>query len=148
MTQPLKTVSPLVTELNPNAYKAGPIHQVVRIEIDLMLDAVPGAWHGPEDFIAWVQHHNYVLHAEHTGNVVGTVTETKVDQTKAKATAFDNLQDALGYFGNGTDTTVSISQDDATREWVVVVGNNVKHRFINKNLSEALAQAADFAQDR
>jgi len=70
MTHPLKTVSPLPTPFNSKAYEAGPIHKVVRIEIDLMLDAVPGAWHSPEDFIAWVKQHNYVQRVEHTGNVV------------------------------------------------------------------------------
>jgi len=39
-----------------------------------------------------------------------------------KAAAFDKLKRLCGYVENGSDTTVKVFQDDATREWFVRVG--------------------------
>lgn len=36
---------------------------------------------------------------------------------------FAKLRAACGYWQNGTETTVTISQDDATRTFIVTVGN-------------------------
>jgi hypothetical protein len=44
---------------NPNRYESK-FAKKVKIEIELMLDMVPGAWHEPEDFMKWVCQHNYV----------------------------------------------------------------------------------------
>lgn len=49
---------------NVEAYTPGPVHKMVEIKITLMLDAVPGAWHQPEDFMRWACQHNYVQKAE------------------------------------------------------------------------------------
>lgn len=47
--------------------------------------------------------------------------------TKEKAELFDSIRFLCGYVENGTDSTVSIGQDDATRDWVVRVGKRRYH---------------------
>ncbi|EGL63608.1 hypothetical protein AGRO_3677 [Agrobacterium sp. ATCC 31749] len=50
----------------------------------------------------------------------------------------DALRDLCGYVENGTDTSVSISQDDATRDWVVRVRNDF---WTGKSLRDAIDNA-------
>lgn len=45
---------------NPKAYKPSPMDKVITIEVKVMLDAVPGAWHQPTDIMQWMCQHNYV----------------------------------------------------------------------------------------
>lgn len=52
----------------------------------------------------------------------------------------DRLRELAGYIENGTDTTVTFFQDDATRSWVVKVGNK---SFRDYSLREALMAAYD-----
>lgn len=51
------------TITNAKAYKPGPVHKIVTIEVVVMLDAVPGAWHQPEDIMNWMCSHSYVQSA-------------------------------------------------------------------------------------
>lgn len=51
-------------KINKDAYTPGPCHKLVIVTVELMLDAVPGAWHTPEDFLNWVCTHTYVQSAE------------------------------------------------------------------------------------
>lgn len=39
----------------------------------------------------------------------------------------DRLRILCGYIENGSETTVKIFQDDATKEWIVKVGKNYYH---------------------
>lgn len=50
--------------VNETAYKPGRIANVVKVEVELMLDPVPGVWHDPIDFLNWVCTHNYVQSAK------------------------------------------------------------------------------------
>lgn len=44
---------------NPNTY-ARPNQKTHKIEVEFVLDAVPGAWHQPEDLMQWITQHSYV----------------------------------------------------------------------------------------
>jgi hypothetical protein len=46
------------------AYKPSPINKMVKLEVTVMLDAVPGAWHEPIDIMNWIASHNYVQSVE------------------------------------------------------------------------------------
>lgn len=51
------------------------------------------------------------------------------------------LRKAAGYVENGSNDTVSVSQDDATRDWIIRVG---KHWWYGPSLEQALdAMAAE-----
>ena len=52
------------------AYKSGPIHKQIKLEVIVMLDAVPGAWHEPIDIMRWIASHNYVQSVEFLGKHV------------------------------------------------------------------------------
>jgi hypothetical protein len=54
------------------------------------------------------------------------------------------LRELCGYVENGTDTVVTVFQDDATRDWFVKVG---KQTFTGRSLPEAL-QAATVVIER
>lgn len=60
-----------------------------------------------------------------------------LEQLKVKA--LDNLKRCLGYVENGTETTVTIYQDDATRSYIVRVGNR---QYWGESLFQALESAA------
>lgn len=57
-----------------------------------------------------------------------------------KVKAFDNLRKCCGCVQNGSEMTVVIAQDDATRTFVVRVGENASY---GDTLQEALAKAAE-----
>ncbi len=50
-----------------------------------------------------------------------------------------NLKICLGYVENGTSASVSISQDDSTKEFIVTVGNKL---YFGTSLNIALMEAA------
>lgn len=50
--------------VNEKAYKPTIIDRVVTLEVKVMLDAVPGAWHQPEDIMNWIAEHSYVQTVE------------------------------------------------------------------------------------
>jgi hypothetical protein len=52
---------------------------------------------------------------------------------------YRDLRKCLGYIENGTHASVTICQDDATREWVVRVD---KESYVSRGLSGALSLAA------
>jgi hypothetical protein len=59
-------------------------------------------------------------------------------QAEVEAQAFRDLHACCGFVANGSDTTVKISQDDATGTFVVYVGNR---RYWGETLAETLAKA-------
>jgi hypothetical protein len=56
-----------------------------------------------------------------------------------KALSYDAIRECCGYVENGTDSSFSISQDDATRSWVVRVG---KETFHGDSFSQAIYSAS------
>jgi hypothetical protein len=53
--------------INPNAYKPIPIlgdSQVFELKVTAIIDAMPGAWHNPQDLMEWIANHSYVQHVE------------------------------------------------------------------------------------
>lgn len=60
-------------------------------------------------------------------------------QAKA-AEAFETLVKACGYVANGTSTSVTIFQDDATKDWFVRVGK--KDYYVGSNIFEAVEELA------
>ena len=61
-----------------------------------------------------------------------------VTELERKADLFNKIQNLMGYVGNGTDTTVKMYQDDATREYCVQVGSRW---YYDINLSDAIEAA-------
>ncbi len=55
-------------------------------------------------------------------------------------TLINGLREMCGYVENGTETTVRIGQDDATKEWIVWVG---KRWFHGSSMRGALRSAID-----
>jgi len=51
-----------------------------------------------------------------------------------------SLRKALGYIGDGSSTEISISQDDATNDFIIYVGK--QEWFHGKSLAEALDNLA------
>ena len=41
-------------------YKPALCHRVIELKVTVMLDAVPGAWHEPDDIMKYIAAHNYV----------------------------------------------------------------------------------------
>lgn len=50
--------------VNSKAYKPGPVNKMIELKVIVMLDAVPGAWHEPEDVMRFINTHNYVQSVE------------------------------------------------------------------------------------
>ena len=50
--------------INQNAYKPSPANRVIELRVAVMLDAVPGAWHEPQDVMNWIAQHSYVQSVE------------------------------------------------------------------------------------
>lgn len=65
------------------------------------------------------------------------------EQAIMKSNAYNDLRDCLGYLGNGSHRSVTISQDDATKSYVIHVGDHYKTRrlYHGETLAEALRQA-------
>ena len=53
----------------------------------------------------------------------------------------DGLRKACGYIENGTSQAVTISQDDATKEWIAIIDGR-KRYFYDKTFSGLLQQLA------
>lgn len=49
---------------NTEAYQVTPIHKVIELKVTVMLDAIPGAWHEPDDIMRWIASHSYVQQVE------------------------------------------------------------------------------------
>lgn len=54
-----------------------------------------------------------------TDRMADTIKQTNIERDAA---TLNKLRACCGYVENGTDTSVTVSQDDATREWSVYVG--------------------------
>lgn len=50
--------------INENAYKPTAVDKIITLEVKVMLDLVPGAWHKPEDIMNWIAEHSYVQSVE------------------------------------------------------------------------------------
>lgn len=50
--------------LNKKAYKPTTKGQIITLEVKVMLDLVPGAWHEPKDIMNWIATHSYVQSVE------------------------------------------------------------------------------------
>lgn len=49
---------------------------------------------------------------------------SRLAELKRKADLFDKLRDLMGYVQNGTDTSVTLFQDDATQWFTVAIGRS------------------------
>lgn len=56
------------------------------------------------------------------------------------ALRFRKLRELCGYVENGSDTVVTIFQDDATRDWVCKVGNK---RYWGRSMEAAIDAAIE-----
>jgi hypothetical protein len=58
----------------------------------------------------------------------------------------NEIEQLCGYVGDGSDVTLTISQDDATRTWIVKVG---KASYTGRSMRDALREAykAEFGRD-
>lgn len=60
---------------------------------------------------------------------IGVADRALCEQLERKAAAWDSLQALCGYYQNGSETTVTLAQDDATRSCWIKVGTESKfHR--------------------
>lgn len=50
--------------VNEKAYKPAAWNRVIELKVSVMLDAIPGAWHQPEDIMNWIAQHSYVQSVE------------------------------------------------------------------------------------
>lgn len=50
------------------------------------------------------------------------IAANEILELRAKLEAFDALRELCGYVGDGSQTRVTIDQDDATRAWSIQVG--------------------------
>lgn len=68
--------------------------------------------------------------------------QTELEEVHQKAAAFDTLRRLCGYVENGTDVTVRICQDDATKTWIVGLGHPASGlKWCGECLRTALAKA-------
>jgi hypothetical protein len=70
------------------------IHHRGTMQVEYILDIVPGAWHQPEDLVRWLTDHPYITSVTYTPKPEGP---TKLEQLKK---AFDDaylLADQTGY---------------------------------------------------
>jgi hypothetical protein len=108
---------------------------------------VPGAWHQPIDLMAHIADHSYVMDVTYDDPKTSAVTRSDDEYRDPDAFAFheDDEVDAvqftdeqpnlmfhklkalMGWVGNGSDETVSMGQDDATKGFIVKVGNKTYH---------------------
>lgn len=59
------------------------------------------------------------------------------DATSPSAAAMDHLRRACGYVENGTSDSVTISQDDATKDWIVKAGKQSQY---GSSIEDALSK--------
>ena len=107
------------------AYDEGKPNNLPRLnlEVTFILDLVYGPWSEPEDLMKHIASHSYVD------------TVTFVEDAN---NPFEDLLECCGHIQDGSDRTVSISQDDATNTFIVCVGNQ---RYWGDSLQEALINA-------
>jgi hypothetical protein len=94
---------PINTVVNTSSYGHGnTIHQRGTMQVEYILDIVPGAWNKPEDLANWMANHPYITKVTYTGEV----GPTKLEQLKK---VFDDaylLADQTAY-DRYTNTKVS-----------------------------------------
>lgn len=69
--------------------------------------------------------------------------ELILEQNKLTVGAFNRLRAACGYVQNGSDEKVVISQDDATREWVISIGRSNVRTYTGPSLLDAIMNIDD-----
>lgn len=62
--------------------------------------------------------------------------------TDSDAPFVNRLRILCGYIENATDTVVRVFQDDATREWVVRIGNDAANKWYHGRSLEQAFEAA------
>lgn len=72
------------------AYKPSAITKMVKLEVTVMLDAVPGAFHQPEDIMRWITENPYVQEV--------TMTEEWPYEMSRLRDVFERLKDVKFYF--------------------------------------------------
>lgn len=74
------------------------------------------------------------------------VTQEALDDAKGQITQLqtllDGLRDLCGYVENGSDTVVRISQDDATKDWVVTLGHHLRPKSAHGSSMVAALKSA------
>lgn len=65
----------------------------------------------------------------------------QIAESERKALLFDQIHDLIGYVQNGTDTSVSMFQDDATLYFGVTLGHGNERKGVSaRSLEEAIRQ--------
>lgn len=79
-----------------------------------------------------------------TDRMADTIKQTNIERDAA---SFNKLRACCGYVENGTSESLTISQDDATREWSVYVGienamfNTKRRSYHGRDIHEAIDTA-------
>lgn len=69
---------------------------------------------------------------------------TEFEELQRQAAAYLNLRKLCGHVENGTDTVVTVFQDDATKQWWVKVGtSNRRKDYYDASLTRALQDAVN-----
>lgn len=82
--------------------------------------------------------------AQTTDRMADTIKQTNIERDAA---TLNKLRACCGYVENGSDTSVTVSQDDATREWSVYVGienavlNTKRRSYHGRDIHEAIDTA-------
>jgi hypothetical protein len=68
-----------ITVVNTESYGHGNnVHHRGTMQVEYILDIVPGAWHQPEDLVTWLTDHPYITSVTYTGEG----GPTKLEQLK------------------------------------------------------------------
>jgi hypothetical protein len=93
-----------ITVVNTNSYgHNNDIHYRGTMQVEYILDLVPGAFHQPEDLVRWMVNHPYITSVTYTPKPEGP---TKLEQLKKVFDDAYHLADQTGY-DRYTNTKVS-----------------------------------------
>ena len=94
-----------------------------------------------EELAKWTRVFGHLGTADECGNEWIALKE-ELAAAQTDAARYRWLREACGYVQDGSSTSVTISQDDATHEWVVRVGDvGSRHWWHGKSLGEAINAA-------
>lgn len=110
------------------------------MEVEFILDMVPGAWHQPEDLMNWIATHSYVTQVTH--EPVKTVEEQLIlgletPEEEKPQLMFHKLKVLHGFIGNGSDAIVKTWQTSEDH-WTVQVNDKL---YSGSTLSKAIDSA-------
>jgi hypothetical protein len=93
-----------ITVVNTSSYGHGTtFHHRGTMQVEYILDIVPGAWHQPEDLVRWLTDHPYITKVTYTGEG----GPTKLEQLKK---AFDDAFFAADKTGYDRYTCTNIAE--------------------------------------